>query len=45
MPTAHWKRSVELALVGFGGPAGAALRQLARLPGRLLQATQRTDTP
>jgi hypothetical protein len=34
MPTARWRPSEGAAPVGFGGRADAAVRQMARLPGR-----------
>ena len=44
MPTARWRRSAGAALVGFGGLAGAAVRQTVRRLVRSLRATQRIGT-
>jgi hypothetical protein len=43
-PTARWKRSAGVALVGFGGLAGMAVRQMARLSGRSLGAARPIST-
>src|SRR5207253_10997871 len=43
-PTATWRRSAKAALVGFGGLAGAGLRQTGRLLAHSPRATQRIAT-
>jgi hypothetical protein len=40
-PTARWKHSADVALVGFGGLAGEGFRLTVRRLVRLLRATQR----